>query len=415
MSSNESTGGADDAATGGLGDYMKTTTTQIKGTDPENVRQLCLRMCRQFVGGIWSTTSVQSVDNNILVKRLTGGLTNKIYLCQLLANNDDLADDTDCPTKLVIRLNAKRFCIGHHQDVHKDYIMAPLLGQLGLGPKIYGICPEGQVLQYYPHRHFTENDMTDKQLVGKLAKMLAQFHQLDAPISKHSDWILDFCTDGLAKLVDRESELIEKFNEYNCLNFQSIDLKLEMNWLIESLETYMSSHTTGVDTDTDTDTTTADRFVLTHADFRCGNIWVTNDSTGSLLLSDFDHSSYGSRGLDLGLLFSEFVRKSPIDFPDDQLMRRFIADYIGESGRLCDGDVGDGNDDQKWSKRSVNSVDSVLNECKFFIIAYHLIVMFIIIMSDNEVPLDEKTSYAICDASIGIYIELKRKFIAHKK
>ncbi|XP_054154931.1 choline/ethanolamine kinase-like [Oppia nitens] len=412
----------------------KTTTTTSGSDSAEDhvVRQQCLSLCRQYVGGsVWSRKTTP--NNNIVVKQLTGGQTHKVYLCRKLLATDvdtdaDTTEATDDDKQLVIRLNAKSYCLGHQQD-YKDYILAPLLAQLGLGPKIYGICPLGQVLKYYPHRHFNDDDMKNNhRLVEQLAKLLAQFHQLDVPISKHSDWVLDLTKSSLAKLEIIESRLQQKFHEYNCKNLQSFHLKLEIQWLIESLESYMSSTTTtasGVDT---TITATADRFVLTHADFRCDNIWVVTDDDGSgssssssssdssLMLSDFDHTSYGSRGLDFGQLFSEFiVRKMPIDFPDDQLMRRFIADYIRESSRLRDSH----GSDQKWSQRPINSVDSMLNECKFFIIAYQLMIMFvIIIMIDddfNDMPLDEKTSYAICEASIGNYIELKRKFISIKK
>ena len=68
----------------------------VRGHTPNNIEELCLQLCKDYLSGNWSK---QTVDT-ITVKRLTGGMMNQMYHCSI----KDPDHSEKVPQEVAIRL-----------------------------------------------------------------------------------------------------------------------------------------------------------------------------------------------------------------------------------------------------------------------------------------------------------------------
>ncbi len=116
-----------------------------RGDTPCDIKEKCLQLCVDYLGGIWLQVSLETVE----VRRLTGGMTNQLYYCAIPKDSVPIGDE---PREVAIRLyGGKHFnnsvCDGDERL--SDVIIAILVSDRYLGPKIYGLFQNGQIQKYY--------------------------------------------------------------------------------------------------------------------------------------------------------------------------------------------------------------------------------------------------------------------------
>jgi len=129
----------------------------LRGTTPENIKQRCYDLCKDYLAGVWLKVEIDQIE----VKRLSGGFTNQLYYCAI---SKPIKSNNDEPQEVAIRLyGGKHFnnldC-GQNERL-TDVIIALLVSQCKLGPKIFGLFEDGQIQQYYKVSAFSLNKNFD--------------------------------------------------------------------------------------------------------------------------------------------------------------------------------------------------------------------------------------------------------------
>ena len=124
----------------------------IRGETPEDIKERCLQLCRDYLAHNW----IQQTVDSIQVRRITGGLSNQLYYCGV--NEPSLT--STAPQEVAIRLYGNKLYNNMTGDANEklndrsserlsDVITSLMLSETQLGPKIYGLFEDGQIQHYY--------------------------------------------------------------------------------------------------------------------------------------------------------------------------------------------------------------------------------------------------------------------------
>ncbi|XP_018559641.1 choline kinase alpha isoform X2 [Lates calcarifer] len=275
---------------------------------------------------------------------LGGGLSNKLFLCSLSDSLDTVGDE---PRSVLLRLYGAILQMscnkGDSQQSNKENhfqgaeamvlesVMFAILAERELGPKLYGIFPQGRLEQYVPSRKLDTCELSDPSISSEVAEKMAKFHGMRMPFNKEPKWLFGTMDKYLSQVMrlnfTRESQL-HRFNR-----LLSYNLPQEMDLLKSLLE---STHSP---------------VVFCHNDCQEGNILLLKDRQTSdkqkLMLIDFEYSSYNYRGFDIGNHFCEwmydyncdefpFFKVNPQTYPSKAQQLHFIERYLRESDRGFD-------------------------------------------------------------------------------
>ncbi|XP_061878410.1 choline kinase alpha isoform X2 [Entelurus aequoreus] len=285
-----------------------------------DTRTMAYRWCKEFLNGTWRTLAED--DFNITIIR--GGLSNKLFLCSLPDSADTVGDE---PRSILLRLYGA--ILQGAEAMVLESVMFAILAERELGPKLYGIFPQGRLEQYLPSRKLDTCELSDPNISAEVAEKMAKFHAMRMPFNKEPTWLFGTMDKYLGQVMrlnfTRESQL-RRFNRllsYNLLH--------EMDWLKALLESTKSP------------------VVFCHNDCQEGNILLLNCRPESdkqkLMLIDFEYSSYNYRGFDLGNHFCEWMYDYNCDhfpffkvnvqaYPSKAQQLHFIENYL----RASDGD-----------------------------------------------------------------------------
>ena len=113
-----------------------------RGETPEDITEQCLVLCQNYLAGIWTQQTVDSIH----VKRLSGGLTNQLYYCAL--NDPSISDGV--PHEVALRFYGPKHFNNEDGGNERltDMIIALMISENKLGPKIYGIFENGQIQNF---------------------------------------------------------------------------------------------------------------------------------------------------------------------------------------------------------------------------------------------------------------------------
>uniref|UniRef100_A0A4W6ETX8 Ethanolamine kinase n=1 Tax=Lates calcarifer TaxID=8187 RepID=A0A4W6ETX8_LATCA len=278
--------------------------------------------CREFLHGAWK--SLDEDDFHITIIR--GGLSNKLFLCSLSDSLDTVGDE---PRSVLLRLYGA--ILQGAEAMVLESVMFAILAERELGPKLYGIFPQGRLEQYVPSRKLDTCELSDPSISSEVAEKMAKFHGMRMPFNKEPKWLFGTMDKYLSQVMrlnfTRESQL-HRFNR-----LLSYNLPQEMDLLKSLLE---STHSP---------------VVFCHNDCQEGNILLLKDRQTSdkqkLMLIDFEYSSYNYRGFDIGNHFCEwmydyncdefpFFKVNPQTYPSKAQQLHFIERYLRESDRGFD-------------------------------------------------------------------------------
>ncbi|KAI1887991.1 hypothetical protein AGOR_G00180450 [Albula goreensis] len=274
--------------------------------------------CRDFLSGTWKT--IPETDFQISI--VSGGLSNLLYLCSLPDHVHCVGDE---PRQVLLRVYGA--ILQGVDSLVLESVMFAILAERALGPRLYGIFPEGRLEQYMPSIRLRTEQLRDPQLSAEIAVKLARFHGMVMPFNKEPKWLfgtIDRYMEQILKLKFVRDAHVKKFNKLMKYNLQAE---------LESLRTLLAE--------------TPSPVVFCHNDVQEGNILMLDDrdpsSNEKLMLIDFEYSSYNYRGFDFGNHFCEwaydytydqwpFFKANMENYPNRQQQLHFIRNYLAESG-----------------------------------------------------------------------------------
>lgn len=131
------------------GDITELDFSKLKferGKTPDDIKQQCFKLCQDYLAGAWLRVGLEHIQ----CTRLSGGLTNQLYYCAI--NDDRRASDDSASQEVAIRLYSPKHFNNYDETANErltDTVIALMVSDNGIGPKIYGIFEGGQIQGYY--------------------------------------------------------------------------------------------------------------------------------------------------------------------------------------------------------------------------------------------------------------------------
>ncbi|KAL0130845.1 hypothetical protein PUN28_002450 [Cardiocondyla obscurior] len=289
--------------------------------NPE-MRETAARICRDYLHGVWKHITAE----NIILKRVSGGLSNWLYNVQLPEGTVPIRGE---PRQVLLRLYGQVHGERALEGLITESVIFTLLSERKLGPKLHGVFPGGRIEEYIPARPLLTKELADSTLSLLIAEKMGQIHTMQIPISKEPTWIWDTMknwlittTDILENTEDIDSRHLKHVNAIKC-----IDLEQEISWL-RTIITQQKHPVT-----------------FCHNDMQEGNILLLqNTRKPKLVLIDFEYCSYNYRGFDIANHFAEwqydytapeypFFHERPAAGPTKEQKLNFIRAYLRTLGK----------------------------------------------------------------------------------
>ncbi|GBO15162.1 Choline/ethanolamine kinase, partial [Araneus ventricosus] len=110
-----------------------------------------------------------------------GGLNNAKYRCSL--PETAIAKKPKTPRQVLLRIYGP--LQEDLNDIVREVATFLLLAERKLGPKLYGVFPNGRLEEFIPSRTLLSKDY--KVMYPAIAREMAKFHSLDVPVRKIPD------------------------------------------------------------------------------------------------------------------------------------------------------------------------------------------------------------------------------------
>ncbi|XP_041366089.1 choline/ethanolamine kinase-like [Gigantopelta aegis] len=290
--------------------------------DDEEVRLKAYRWCRDSLHSSWASID----EDDIIVKRLSGGLTNYLYLCYLPSDVEIKPVEPRC---VLLRVYGHVAKTSKEFVVHNSVVFA-ILSEKGLGPKLYGIYHDGRIEEYIPTKSLRRMDLQSPKVSQLIAQKLAQFHGLDMPLCKEPRWLYHIINGWVHEIQNNFAENLQKCPE--VMKLMSMNLEEELDCMMKILSQIESP------------------VVFCHNDLQEGNILYIEenpDKTKQMTVIDWEYCSYNYRGFDFGNHFLEwcydyadnpdppYYSFHPEDYPSRKRQYEFFREYLAVMGQTA--------------------------------------------------------------------------------
>lgn len=274
------------------------------------------------------------------------------------------SESCDVPDEVLIRqCGGKVSGFPFHLSEIETSLVYLELGQLGIGPIVYGIFEGGRLEEFIPSHTLTAEELKNPELRSQVAKKLARIHSLaieDIPISKQKFDLLQYVQSNLAlaktAFLIGNAELQEAGVDGEYI--ANYDYKGFMEWYKE-IEPKISA-----------------RYVFGIGDMNRLNTLVRDkpDTFGEVVtLIDYEAGGLMPRGLDLGQIFVFWVVEitsgtglSGLEYPSEDIRREYVQSYIDEVAKLnC----------VELDKDGLDSVDHILMEADLYSMLFSMFVV----------------------------------------
>ncbi|XP_054998113.1 choline kinase alpha isoform X2 [Sorex araneus] len=271
--------------------------------------------CKEFLPGAWRGLR----EDQFHISVIRGGLSNMLFQCSF---PDTLATVGDEPRKVLLRLYGAILKMGAEAMVLES-VMFAILAERSLGPKLYGIFPQGRLEQFIPSRRLDTGELSLPDISAEIAEKMATFHGMKMPFNKEPRWLFGTMEKYLSQVL--RVKFTGEARAQQLHRLLGYDLPRELERLRSLL------------------TATPSPVVFCHNDCQEGNILLLegreDSPTQKLMLIDFEYSSYNYRGFDIGNHFCEwmydyscekfpFFRASPHQYPSREQQLHFISSYL---------------------------------------------------------------------------------------
>ena len=126
-------------------DFELEVKDKFKGETPIDIKKKCLTLCQTYLGGKWTELSVDDIQ----IRRRSGGMSNQVYYCGI---PEPMRGTGDEPQEVAVRLYGFKMDFKTFDEDcprKSDAIVWLMASERGLGPKVYGLFPEGQIHKFY--------------------------------------------------------------------------------------------------------------------------------------------------------------------------------------------------------------------------------------------------------------------------
>ncbi|XP_030307125.1 choline kinase alpha isoform X2 [Calypte anna] len=282
--------------------------------DPRTRRKAYL-WCKEFLPGAWRELR----EEQLQINPIRGGLSNMLFQCSLPDTVETLGDE---PRKVLLRLYGAILQMGAEAMVLES-VMFAILAERALGPKLYGIFPQGRLEEFIPSRKLSTEELSLPDISAEIAEKMARFHGMTMPFNKEPKWLFGTMEKYLNQVLRIKFTKESRTRKLNKL--LSYNLPQEMKNLRAMLEA------------------TSSPVVFCHNDCQEGNVLFLegkeNSENQKLMLIDFEYSSYNYRGFDIGNHFCEwmydytyekypFFKASFLKYPSKKQQLHFISSYL---------------------------------------------------------------------------------------
>uniref|UniRef100_A0A4W4ESM2 ethanolamine kinase n=1 Tax=Electrophorus electricus TaxID=8005 RepID=A0A4W4ESM2_ELEEL len=199
------------------------------------------------------------------------GLSNLLYKCSLPDHVKTVGVE---PSRVLLRI------YGGVDSLVSESVMFAIWQSGELGPRLYGIFPEGRLEQYIPSKRLYTDQLQDPGISAEIASKMARFHRMVMPFNKEPRWL--FMTIDRVHGTNHDIKFVREAHIKKFKKLMKYDLPAELANL-----------------------RTGSGFIS------LGNILMRDgqdqNSSDKLMLIDFEYSSYNYRGFDLGNHFCEWI------------------------------------------------------------------------------------------------------------
>ena len=127
------------------------------------------KICTDYLGEDWCCFE------NFSSKKLTGGLTNILYVCSNGGRKE--------PTDIVLRY----FGEGKTNDIDQENKISVYLGENGVAPKIYGHSETFRLEEFITGTTLKTTELIDNY--PKIARLMKKVHSFEIPIDKSGQFL----------------------------------------------------------------------------------------------------------------------------------------------------------------------------------------------------------------------------------
>nr|XP_032826425.1 choline kinase alpha-like isoform X1 [Petromyzon marinus]XP_032826426.1 choline kinase alpha-like isoform X1 [Petromyzon marinus]XP_032826428.1 choline kinase alpha-like isoform X1 [Petromyzon marinus] len=316
MSEHEAPGLASDRTSGAEVDEEE-DEVERKATVPAETKRLAFVWCQEYLSGMWKTLQ----ENEFQISIISGGLSNFLYLCALPEGKQNSRDE---PRNVLLRIYGR---ILQGQDaLVQESVMFAILAERMLGPKLYGVFPQGRLEEYIPSRRLRTAELALPQVSAEIATKLARFHEMKMPFNKEPKWLFSTMKSYMEQVMQLEFAKEPQARKFKHL--MSFNLPHEMKVLGNLLAA------------------TPSPVVFCHNDCQEGNILLLEDEVKAnedkLMIIDFEYCSYNYRGFDIGNHFCEwsydythdvwpFFTANLDKYPSHEQQLHFLRHYLAET------------------------------------------------------------------------------------
>ena len=122
-------------------DFHQDKFEVISGKMPDNIKERCLQLCNDYIGGDWLRQTVDTV----VFKRLSGGWSSQLYYMAMKQPSANCG-----VSEQVLRFYGQKPYKSN--DRLTEVVIALVMSENNLGPKVYGVFDDGMILHFYKVR-----------------------------------------------------------------------------------------------------------------------------------------------------------------------------------------------------------------------------------------------------------------------
>ncbi|XP_058501441.1 choline/ethanolamine kinase isoform X3 [Solea solea] len=172
--------------------------------------------CRDFLSGSWKIIREEDFQISIV----SGGLSNLLYLCSLPEHVHTVGTE---PRLVLLRVYGA--ILQGVDSLVLESVMFSILAERCLGPKLYGIFPEGRLEQYLPNTRMRTEQLSDPTISAEIATKVAHFHEMVMPFNKEPKWLFG--------TIDKYMDQVIKLNFVRDAHLKKYKKLMKMNLVAE--------------------------------------------------------------------------------------------------------------------------------------------------------------------------------------
>jgi choline/ethanolamine kinase len=381
---------------------------------PSEIREKIHELCADFMGGVWARLEVDEIQ----IAHIRGGTSNLLFLCSLPDGHGrgkksvQVFQPPTVPKELLLRVY---FNPNTENHVLEESVVFTLLAERKLGPKLYGVFADGRLEEYVHSRPLKTSDIRVPLVSAKIARILAQIHQLTVPVSKRPTFLNDCMRKWMQRI--RTIYSAKKHDPLMTIRLEDgsktqlfiHDLEREISNVIECIQSSPSP------------------VLFCHNDFQEGNVLLPKTysslDVAEFGVIDYEYACYNYRAFDIANHFCEWTfdyhenTEHPYflwtqdTYPNTDQQLVFVRSYLNEL-RVSRG-VGGLSNDHPGTTVAVpeHNAISILEEVKPFVPVSHFLWAVWAVLLAEESPVQfGYMEYAEC--RMQLYFDLKNDLLA---